>query len=80
MASVAALPPAPGSLLCKIELWRLPSGEIDARLVAMRPELVEGVSGEPHQKLRVIADWTQQAAIALVRQADRLVPPEGDEA
>ena len=76
---IAPLPASPGSLLCKLELWRRPDGRIEARLAWMPPQLVEELPGEPHHKLRAVAGWAETAAASLWNQAAAITPPEGDE-
>jgi len=78
-ADLAKLPAPVGSYLCSVSFWRQPDGTVRPQLEKMPVNVIRELPGEPHQKLRVAADWLATAAANFLRQAEALVPPEGDE-
>jgi len=73
------LPKPVGSYLCSVSFWRQPDGSVRPQLEKMPVNVMRELPGEPHQKLRVAADWLTTGAASFLLLANALVPPEGDE-
>ena len=76
MGDLLQFPQPSGQFLVTINLFRQPNGSIGAHIVDMPPEVIEGMGGEPHEKLTRIALWVQIAADDLAEQANDLRPVE----
>lgn len=72
MKNIIRLPASSGSFIGSFEIWRLPEGTIYGRLTEMPPRVVEGIPGEPADKMHQIADLFEGAAASMREQAEAL--------
>lgn len=63
---------ARGSRLATIDLWRMPDGRVEGRLLHMDPRLIETTGEDVPDRLRAVADWTLSAAGHFEEEAGRL--------
>jgi hypothetical protein len=62
--------PSRGSHLADLTLWRDADGKIIMSVTNMRPELIETTGEEVGDRLKIIADWAVEGAIAMSETFD----------